>query len=169
MPNSDALICFNHGKESGPWGTKIARLAEIGRARGFAVMSPDYTHTMNPDERLAQLIAAAPRGQPLVLVGSSMGGYVAAHACARLNPDGLFLMAPALYFPGWESEPTAIPPHCEVLHGSHDDIVPPAVAERFCAAHDAQLHMLDAGHSLNERLEEVAQRFDAFLAKLDSN
>lgn len=169
MPNSDALICFNHGKESGPWGTKITRLAEIGRARGFAVMSPDYTHTMNPDERLAQLLESAPQGRPLVLVGSSMGGYVAAHACARLTPDALFLMAPALYFPGWESEPAGIPAHCEVLHGAQDDIVPPAVAERFCAAHGARLHVLDAGHSLNERLEEVAQRFDAFLAAFDSD
>jgi predicted esterase len=166
MPISDALICFSHGKESGPWGTKITRLAEIGRSRGYAVMSPDYTHTVNPDERLAQLIEAAPQGRPLVLVGSSMGGYVAAHACARLAPDALFLMAPALYFPGWESEPSGIPARCEVLHGRHDDVVPPMVAERFCAAHGARLRMLDAGHSLNERLEEVAQRFDAFLAAL---
>lgn len=166
MHNSDALICFNHGKESGPWGTKIARLAEIGRARGYAVMSPDYTHTHDPQKRVDQLLDLAPHGRPLVLVGSSMGGYVAAHACAALRPDALFLMAPALYFPGWESEPADIPAYCEVLHGLHDDIVPTAVAERFCAVHGARLHLLEAGHTLNECLDTVAEHFDRFLTRL---
>ena len=25
------LVCFNHGKESGPWGTKIQRLADVAK------------------------------------------------------------------------------------------------------------------------------------------
>jgi len=164
MPQTQPLICFNHGKESGPWGTKINRLAEVGRAHGFAVVSPDYTHTFDPHERLKQLVAMAPIGDPLVMVGSSMGGYVAAHACAYLKVDALFLMAPALYFPAWPEEPTAIPAHCQVLHGKQDDIVPPAVADRFCRSHGAALEPLDAGHTLNECLETVATHFDQFLS-----
>ncbi|MCR9090669.1 alpha/beta fold hydrolase [Algiphilus sp.] len=166
MPRSSPLICFNHGKESGPWGIKIKRLADVARAHGFAVVSPDYTHTFDPHERLEQLVDSRPEGDPLVMVGSSMGGYVAAHACARLSVDALFLLAPALYFPAWPEEPNAIPEHCAVLHGLHDDIVPPQVAERFCQRHGAVLHWLDAGHTLNERLDEVAAHFARFIAPL---
>jgi len=32
-------VCFNHGKESGSWGSKITKLADIARGRGFAVES----------------------------------------------------------------------------------------------------------------------------------
>ncbi|MGH8540495.1 MAG: alpha/beta hydrolase, partial [Stenotrophobium sp.] len=39
------LVCFAHGKESGPWGTKITHLAEVARGHGYEVMSPDYSHT----------------------------------------------------------------------------------------------------------------------------
>lgn len=169
MRKSRALICFNHGKESGPWGIKITRLAEVGRMRGYAVRSPDYTHSHDPLERVDQLVSEAPVGRPLVLVGSSMGGYVAAHACAALQPDGLFLMAPALYFPGWDTEPRDIPAHCTVLHGRHDDVVPLAAAERFCTTHGVNLHMLDAGHTLNECLDSVAAHFDAFLESLGAD
>lgn len=166
MHDREPLVCFNHGKESGPWGIKITRLAEDARVRGFAVISPDYTHTMDPDERVRELVAMRPRGTPLVLAGSSMGGYVAAHACAALHPDALFLMAPALYFPGYDREPDAVPAACTVVHGTGDDIVPPAVAERFSATHDAALHLIDAGHTLNERLDDVAAHFGALLDRV---
>lgn len=163
MQTSDALVCFSHGKESGPWGTKISRLAEIARSLGCAVISPDYTRTMDPDERVRMLVDLAPQGKPLVLVGSSMGGYVAAQACEALRPQALFLMAPALYFPGWDREPTSIPATCCTVHGRHDDIVPLAAAEAFHRSHGGALHILDAGHTLNERLDEVAALFEDFL------
>lgn len=166
MPEPIPHIVFSHGKESGPWGTKIARLAEIGRTHGFAVSSPDYTHTMDPHERLQQLLTLRPEGAPLVLAGSSMGGYVAAHACRTLTPDALFLMAPALYFPGWDEEPTLIPKHCHVVHGRHDEIVPPQTSKRFCETHGAQLILLDAGHALTEALEAVDAAFTALLQRL---
>ena len=34
-------VVFSHGKESGPWGTKIAALADIARAEGYEVESVD--------------------------------------------------------------------------------------------------------------------------------
>jgi len=108
------LVCFAHGKESGPWGTKITYLAEVARQRGFDVMSPDYSHTMDPRQRVADLLALAPQADTLVLAGSSMGGYVSAQACAALRPAALFLMAPALYFPGFDEEPQQVPALCEV-------------------------------------------------------
>ena len=59
----DHLVCFAHGKESGPWGTKITYLAAIARTRGFAVESPDYSHTHDPRRRLAQLLDQPPRAR----------------------------------------------------------------------------------------------------------
>jgi len=51
-------IYFSHGKESGPWGTKIRRLAAVARRVGWQVTSPDYTATHNPDARVQLLLAA---------------------------------------------------------------------------------------------------------------
>src|SRR5690554_5830317 len=96
------LVCFAHGKESGPWGTKITRLARIAEKAGWQVMSPDFTDSTDPEARVEKLLttlATPPR--PLLLVGSSMGGYVVTVASEILRPAGLFLMAPAFYLPGY--------------------------------------------------------------------
>ncbi len=159
----DKLVVFAHGKESGPWGTKITALAAIAGQRGFDVISPDYSHTVDPRRRVAQLLALAPRARRLVLVGSSMGGYVSAMACAAVAPQGLFLMAPALYFEGWDEEPDQIPAHCAVVHGWDDDIVPVERGLRFAQAHRAELHLLNSGHTLNDRLPELGALFGDFL------
>lgn len=168
MNPSDAtperLVCFAHGKESGPWGIKITRLAEVARDRGFAVMSPDYRGCLDPHERVQTLLRLAPRAGALVLVGSSMGGYVSAMACAALRPEALFLMAPALYFPGWEEEPQGIPRRSTVIHGWDDDVVPVDRALRFAQAHHSELHLLHSGHTLNDQLPILCRLFDRMLA-----
>lgn len=150
------LLVFAHGKESGPWGTKITALAEVAKAQGFAVTSPDYSQQPDPDLRVAQLLALGPKARgALVLAGSSMGGYVSAMAAGPLAPDALFLIAPALYFPGYDREPPAPPALTHVVHGWGDTVVPPDKAIRFAAKHRLPLTMLDAGHTLNERLPEL--------------
>ena len=83
--SAERLVCFAHGKESGPWGTKITRLAGVARARGFEVISPDYSGTQDPRRRVDLLLQLAPSAKHLVLVGSSMGAYVSAMACAFLT------------------------------------------------------------------------------------
>ena len=159
----ERLVCFAHGKESGPWGTKITRLAEVARARGFEVISPDYSGTHDPHERVRMLLDLAPSARQLVLVGSSMGGYVAAHACAVLKPAALFLMAPALYFPGWDDEPKDIPPRSCVVHGWADDVVPVDRAQRFAQTHQSELHLLHSGHTLNDQLPALSFLLDRML------
>lgn len=151
------LVVFAHGKESGPWGTKITHLAVTAREHGFEVISPDYSHTHDPRARIGQLVTLAPRARRLVLVGSSMGGYVSAQACAALKPQALFLMAPALYFPGWDEEPTDVPALCSVVHGWNDDIVPVERGIRFAQTHKASLHALNSDHGLNDQLPTLAR------------
>ncbi|SEQ12205.1 Alpha/beta superfamily hydrolase [Solimonas aquatica] len=165
---SDNLLVFAHGKESGPWGTKISHLARTAQRRGFAVISPDYSHTHDPAARIAQLLALQPQAQRLVLAGSSMGAYVSAMACATLKPRALFLMAPALYFPypGWDAEPEGIPALCSVVHGWHDEIVPVERAQRFARQHAAELHLLDSDHGLNDQLEMLDLLLDRLLLRV---
>lgn len=161
---ADKLVVFAHGKESGPWGTKITHLAGIARERGYQVLSPDYSHTHDPRERLRHLLEEVkPRARTLVLAGSSMGGYVSAMACVALKPRALFLMAPALYFPGWDEEPTGIPSLCTVVHGWNDDIVPPERGIRFAQKHRAELCLLDSGHTLSDALPRLSLLFGDLL------
>lgn len=164
----DKLVCFAHGKESGPWGTKIKVLAEIAQQRGFLVQSPDFRMCPSAEERIEKLIAAAPSARrALVLVGSSMGAYVTLAAARRLNPAGLFLMAPALYLPGFESVES--PPDnalTRMVHGWHDDVVPTDYAIRFAREHDVELTLLSAGHSLVEVVPVLSELFAAFLDRV---
>lgn len=96
--NRDNVVYFSHGMESGPFGSKIMALAKVAEKLGFEVESPDYRSTMDADERVKMLLDLNPKANKnLVLVGSSMGGYVATVASKELKPQGLFLMAPAFY------------------------------------------------------------------------
>ena len=166
MTIPDALVCFAHGKESGPWGTKITHFANIAKRRGYEVISPDYSHSHDPHARVAQLLELAPKaGRALVLVGSSMGGYVSAMACAALKPQALLLLAPALYFPGFDEEPAGIPALTAVVHGWSDDIVPVERAIRFARTHAAALHLLNSGHTLNDELPALELLFDDLLQR----
>lgn len=161
----EKLVCFAHGKESGPWGTKITYLADIARQHGWEVMSPDYSHTHDPHERVQHLKLENPVARKLILVGSSMGAYVAGHGCSFLKAQALFLMAPAFYFPGWDEEPADCPQDTVVVHGWNDDIVPVAVAIRFSQARKAALHILDSGHNLTDQLETLGQLFSSCLQR----
>lgn len=53
--NIQTLVIFAHGKESGPWGSKIKHLAAIADSLGAMVMSPDYSDLADPDARVERL------------------------------------------------------------------------------------------------------------------
>ena len=150
-PMQDNLIYFAHGKESGPWGTKIQAMAKVAKELGFSVESPDYTFTFDPDERVEYLLKQKPQAnKKLALVGSSMGGYVSAHASETLKPDLLILLAPALYLPGYEKEPQIKAKRTIVIHGKNDDIVPVSSAYRVAQQFQTELHILESGHTLTD-------------------
>ena len=163
--NNSPYICFSHGKESGPWGSKIAAMADLARDRGLEVESLDY-RGMDPVQRVDKLVAhCKPLGRPLVLVGSSMGGHVAAAASAELpGVRGLFLIAPAFFMPGYE-EHTPVPRarRIAIVHGWRDDIVPPENSIRFARLYRAGLHLIDGDHRLTDHIFEINRFFDWFL------
>lgn len=163
-----STILFSHGKESGPWGKKITALAARVRARGHLADSIDYRGVDDPVQRVQMLIAAGTTAaRPLILVGSSLGGHVAAAAAAALEPAGLFLLAPAFYMPGFEPyTPHDVRcPTC-IVHGWHDDIVPVENSIRWGREHRAALHILDSGHRLEDQIPAIGDLLEAFLAHL---
>lgn len=165
-PTLEPRVVFAHGKESGPWGYKIQRLAAVAESFGFVVDSPDYQAMMDPEARLEHLLhAVAPSGAPLVLVGSSMGGYVSAMACARLQPEALLLLAPALYRDGYPGEPTACPADTVVIHGWQDKIIPLSTSMDFAKPRRAALHIVDDGHRLAESIDLICNLFAAQLRR----
>ncbi len=163
-----STILFSHGKESGPWGRKITALAAKVRELGHTADSVDYRGVEDPAQRVEMLKGAgATVGRPLVLVGSSLGGHVAASAAATLNPQGLFLMAPAFYMAGFERyTPQIVPCPVCIVHGWHDDIVPLENSLRWGREHRAELHILDSDHRLEDQIATIGTLLEAFLARL---
>ena len=161
-------VYFSHGKESGPWGSKIKRLADKASSLGFSVDSLDYTDSTDPDVRankLADLLKY--ETQPFLLVGSSMGGYVSVVAAEQTPPKGIFLLAPALYIPEYQ-----VQQYCqtldsnvrvEVVHGWNDNIIPFAHSVRFAQERDCFLHLIPGDHRLNSSIIEVEKLFTQFL------
>ena len=162
---SEPRVVFAHGKESGPWGSKIQHLATIAQTQGFAVESLDYSDLMDPLARVERLVDHAPAGAPLILVGSSMGGYVSAMACDALEPEALLLMAPALYLDGYPGEPAGCPDDTIVVHGWGDDIVPLDSSYTFAKSRRAALHVVADGHRLAESIEFIGALFSAQLKR----
>lgn len=162
-----SLVVFAHGKESGPWGRKIKRLAEIAERFGANVLSPDYRDLDSPDERVARLLALGlPPHGVLVLVGSSMGGYVSTVASGRLRPKGLFLLAPAFGLAGYDIPvPAPCANHLFIVHGWQDEIIPAHSSIAFAERHRAEIHVLDDDHRLTARISEIGVLFEHFLIR----
>ena len=168
MSQSVKTVVFSHGKESGPWGSKITAMAGVVRELGLEVESVDYRGMDDPRERVKKLIAVGSAlPTPQVLVGSSMGGHVSAAAAAELRPRGVFLLAPAFYMPGFEQyTPQDVPAATVIVHGWHDDIVPVQSSIRWAQEHRAALHVLDSGHRLEDQIETICLLLRAFLKSL---
>ncbi|HWP65791.1 MAG TPA: YqiA/YcfP family alpha/beta fold hydrolase [Candidatus Limnocylindria bacterium] len=103
------MLAYFHGFASGPSSTKAqlvrSRLAELGYELSIPDLAPDFTH-----QTITSQLAIAERlldGEPAILMGSSLGGYLAALVAAR-HPErvrALVLLAPAFAFaPRWEAQ-----------------------------------------------------------------
>src|SRR6185369_10384812 len=96
-------IVFSHGQDGEPWGAKIVAMAEVARQHGLQVESVDYRGMADPAARVARLLEVCKTLPPgPLLVGSSMGGHVAAAVSREVSARGLFLLAPAFFMPGYE-------------------------------------------------------------------
>lgn len=162
-------VVFSHGKDATPWGVKISALADVARAEGYEVESVDYRGVNDPRQRIAMLAEVCKTLQgDLVLVGSSLGGYVAAASAALLHARGLFLMAPAFYLEGLpELRAGVVDCPISLVHGWRDEIVPVENSIRFARQYGAALHILDSDHQLHDKVRIIKYLFEYFLIALD--
>ncbi len=164
-------VVFSHGKESGPWGFKIKRLAAIAEQMGCNVESIDYTSLMDPDLRVERLLTVLETQiEPAILVGSSMGGYVSLVASEFVATKALFLMAPALYIPSFKQQQhNSLSSWIEIVHGWSDDIIPVEHSIKFAQQANSALHLIAGDHALNDVVETVESLFERFMSKLLAN
>ncbi|EGB14777.1 hypothetical protein DND132_1570 [Pseudodesulfovibrio mercurii] len=167
MPDlSDCRLLWCHGSLSRPWGTKSMALADLAGEFGLVMEGPDFSDLAGPDDRVERLLTLlAGDDRPVILAGSSMGGYVAAATALRTPVQSLFLLAPAFYFPGYAVHVFPdLPDRVTVVHGWDDDVVPADNTIRFARTHKATLHMLRDGHRLEGSTETLCVLFARFLA-----
>jgi pimeloyl-ACP methyl ester carboxylesterase len=103
MKNRESIV-YLHGFGSSPASKKAAFFRDRFREVGIEIFVPDLSEgrfeqlTVSGQMRVVEGAAA---GRPVSLIGSSMGGYLAALYAAR-HPETvrLVLLAPAFGFPG---------------------------------------------------------------------
>jgi pimeloyl-ACP methyl ester carboxylesterase len=95
-------ILYLHGFASGPHSRKATFFRDELSREGFQMLAPDLAEGDFRNltiTRQLQVIEREAKGEPVFLIGSSLGGYLAALYAAR-HPEvaGLVLLAPAFDF-----------------------------------------------------------------------
>ncbi len=161
-------IIFSHGKESGPWGTKIKRLAETAKQLDCSVESIDYQGIDDADQRVEKLVRHLQvETEDYILVGSSMGGYVSLVAASQLKPKGVFLLAPALNMSGHESKNYALEQkNVCIVHAWEDDIIPWQNVVSYAKENHSELHLVHSDHRLVSVLDNIESYFSDYLQRI---
>ncbi len=160
-------VIFSHGKESGPYGSKIKHLIGIAEKNKLNTSSVDYRDLVNPEDRISRLIEESKKYEEVILVGSSMGGYVSLVASETINPLGLFLLAPAVYIPGYQHQdyfPKAKESH--IVFGHNDEVIPVENGIKFALNHKIPMTLIPSDHRLNADIEYIGEIFNLFLMKI---
>ncbi|PQA38552.1 YqiA/YcfP family alpha/beta fold hydrolase [Amnimonas aquatica] len=171
-------VHFIHGKESGPDGLKIQAMRAVAAELGLPAFALDYRASPDPEQRAATLLAALTPGEPVVLVGSSLGGFVAARAAemAAALPateapriTGLFLLCPAFDLPGYPLDRPEQPLRgsaVQLVHGRHDDIVPLETSLRAGADWRGTVTVVEDDHPLHASVAVICNQLRHFLNSL---
>ena len=155
-------IFFFHGLESEPHGSKYQHLV----AAGYTVISPDFRDLKLPEQRLARAEAETAGRSDLIVVGSSMGGLVAA-LLYNAHPERFktyLLLAPALHWAEAEAI-DKVPATGKIIHGRNDELIAPETIEAFAHKFQLALEVVEDNH----RLGDSHQQMLAALAQLVSD
>src|SRR6056297_756772 len=167
-------IIFSHGHESSPQSRKIQVLTPIAEQAGFSAEAIDYTDLRDePVARRDRLLARLNElDRPVVLAGSSLGGWVSMAAAEKVRVAGLWLMAPALFMEDRIEDgevPDAYHPktaHIMIVHGWQDDIIPWRNSLKFAEASGATLQLVADGHRLENSLVSMERLLHEFLERV---
>ena len=161
-------VIFSHGKESGPYGSKIKYLMEIVEKFNMNAVSLDYRDLMVPEDRALRLIDESQKYNDVILVGSSMGGYASLIASETINPIGLFLLAPAVYIPSYKYQ--EFNPKFKVGHivfGYNDEVIPVENGIKLALNTKMPLTLIPSDHRLNADIKYIGEIFKIFLKEIN--
>lgn len=172
-PRALAVICHPHPLHGGSLSNKIVH--QLARTftgmgavsvrfnfRGVGESGGEYDDGRGELEDLFAVVAWATQrwtGLPLWLGGFSFGGFIVIRAAAKLGPQRLVTVAPAVnYFP----EHTVDLPDIDwlLIQGDGDDVVPLSKVrawERQLAVPPVLTIISGAGHFFHGRLNELKQ------------
>lgn len=172
---------LSHGFNSNPNARKIKLLGAVAEQLGWSCEYPDYTaydtqlqisavgDVLGRQKYLDTCVQHARMGddKPLVLVGSSLGGYISARESLTSCVHGLFLMVPPVYL-GHFSALDAAPIPTWVVHGWRDTIVPAQDVITWARTRLTKLIMLDDDHFLHQHLSLLHAVFADMLGAIAS-
>lgn len=165
-------IIFSHGKESGPNGKKIQLLSKVASNLGFETDSIDYRGMYDVKERVALLEKTLMDlgEEEVILVGSSMGGYVATVVASKFPVLGLFLMCPALYMEDYDVQTYDVKTkNITIVHGWSDEVIPFNNSIKFGLENSANVLLIEDNHKLENSPTILAQQFSFFLKSIISS
>lgn len=168
------LAIFLHGKESGPAGKKLLALENIALKYDFLTIKPDFSGITNAFDRITKAKQIQlPTHNKLIIIGSSMGGYLALEMNKPWNADALFLMAPAVKIFNNEypnpniSLPDNIP--IEVIAAKNDDIVKLSDIQLLCQNNNlCNLTIADDSHRLSNSIDILSEKFINLLNSINN-
>lgn len=96
---STFLLIPGAGADPRVYGPTIEALRELGH-EGIAPPLPLEDEGATPSDHAAAVLAAAPAGERLIVVGHSLAAFAAPIAAERLDGAGLVLLAPMIPKPG---------------------------------------------------------------------
>lgn len=168
-------ILFLHGLESSSRAYKARYLREV---YGDAVIAPDWRVSRHLAQcRAAVCEAVRPyRDEPFIVVGSSMGGFLASICAHHLQaaPVGLIYVNPVIdpsplarthfddldrFFFTVHDIPTTL------LLGAHDTICDPTLSQRTLANH-ARIVVVDDDHRFAHHYRRIAKEIDRMIGEL---
>jgi pimeloyl-ACP methyl ester carboxylesterase len=147
-------ILFIHGLEGSSQGDKATLL------RGLfpGMLTPDFRGPL--DERMQALLVLLGSRSGWTLIGSSLGGLMAAlFTCQHPSQvRKLILLAPALILPEFSTAPPRpVDVPTVVYHGTRDSVVPLEPTRRLAESVFRKLvfHVVDDEHRLFKTMQEV--------------
>ena len=153
MKNNKNMI-FIHGLYGSSKGVKATLLKELFPG----IVVPDFAGGLN--ERMQALASILEPGANWTIIGSSMGGLMAAiYACQ--NPQKvrkLILFAPALVWQDFRADmltPISLP--VVIFHGTKDDIVPMTPVKQLAEGvfENLDFRIVDDDHGLYKTVHEI--------------
>ncbi len=147
-------IIFIHGLEGSSQGDKATLL----RSLFPGMLTPDFPGPL--EERMQALQAILGKRSGWTLIGSSLGGLMAALFTCRhpAQVRKLILLAPALILPEFSATPPApVNVPTVVFHGTHDNVVPLEPTRRLAEQVFRKLvfNVVDDEHRLFKTMQEV--------------